>query len=146
MFYGNWDDLEKWQRINPELTIITEYLVNLKDFTKQQVIINSEIKANFLDYNTKQREEVFWEAHKKDIDLHYMVNGNEYIDLAHRNHLNSEEYHEEDDYYFLQGTQEKSICLSTGQFLLLFPDEPHKTGICLDTPKTVQKIVFKIRK
>lgn len=145
MFYGNFIELDKFYSIYNQLTIIQKYIEQLDDpLPKGQVIISNSIKANFLNYQTKKRDQCIWEAHKQEIDLHYIVKGYEYIDIADNQELTAGPYHEKEDYYLLQGVQKESLFLQPKQFLLFFQNEPHRTGICQEYPENIQKIVFKI--
>lgn len=133
--------------IQTELAVIKQFIEEhqAESFTKKQVVINENIKANFLEYQTKEAAEQIWEAHKKDIDIHYMVKGEEIIALG--DHLEAGEYHEEEDYYLLQEAPSQEIRLQKGQLLVLFTEEAHKTGGQIhEKASLIQKIVFKVRK
>ncbi len=139
---------EKNSVIHEEWPIISAFLETVTEFKPQQVIINEKIRANFIDYTKAPREDRLWEAHKKEYDLHYIISGNELIDLSTSSTMEKDEYHEEEDFYLLHGTQTETIKLEKGDFMLLILEEAHRTGILEETDDvtSVQKIVFKIRK
>lgn len=139
--------IEEIDKIKEELTIIQKFIEEITEepFIKKQVIVNESIKANFLEYHTKKEIDRVWEAHKKDIDIHYILTGEEVVSLS--DHLIAEEYHEEEDYYLLRGDSERKIKLRKNQLLIFFPDEAHKTAGQVDNHDVlIQKIVFKVRK
>lgn len=144
MLYGNWKELTRVD-IQKSFNVILDYLSNLSEFKEGTEIVSENIRANFLSYVTTTPSNRFWEAHKKNIDLHYIFSGTEQIDLSPHNKLVSDEYHEDDDYYLLYGEKEASIVLNKGDFLLLLPGEAHRTGICTHENEKIQKIVFKIK-
>lgn len=138
------ETLEVSQEILGVLPEIKRYIDTLQFFEVGQVRLNEYIVANFLEYETSQRESRVWEAHKKDYDIHYMYCGEEAIDVANSKTMEKEAYCEEDDYYLLHGMQEETLELRTGDILIFGHDEAHRTGIGENNRK-VQKIVFKIR-
>jgi uncharacterized protein, YhcH/YjgK/YiaL family len=144
MLYGAWNELTA-PELQTKLIEIIKFIQKLPDFEEGSQVVAEGIKANFLSYDTAPATEREWEAHRKHIDLHYVLKGNEQIDLAKSTQLSPQPYHEEDDFYLLHGKKEMSVLLSAGQFLLLEPDEAHKTGIFISQSESIQKIVFKIK-
>lgn len=145
MIKGEFKLIEQDQVLCNSMPIILKFIAELPEFKCQSVQLNEWITANFLEYETSTREERVWEAHKEHFDLHYLMAGQEWIDLDASNSLEKGEYHKEDDYYLLYGSHTESCELSAGQFMLLDLEEAHRTGI--NEHKTVvKKIVFKIRK
>ncbi|MBO6423009.1 YhcH/YjgK/YiaL family protein [Enterococcus gallinarum] len=144
MLYGSWNELID-SELQKKLIEIAKFIQKLSDFEVGSRVVNDKIKANFLSYDTVPDVEREWEAHRKHIDLHYIIKGNEQIDLAASTNLSPQPYHEVDDFYLLRGKKEMSVLLSVGQFLLLEPDKAHKTGISIDKSERIQKIVFKIK-
>lgn len=95
-----------------------------------------------LEYETKEETECLWEAHRKYLDIHLILKGNEFVDISDINSMNiSEPY--VDDYELFVGEKQQQIRLKPGYFLVLFPDEVHKTSIKIEHSEKVQKIVFK---
>ncbi len=150
MLFASKNDLEKAFSITEELAQVSEFLKNFTedDFKAgESVKISDKIKVNMIAYTTKTREEGFWEAHKKMIDVHYIVSGSELVDLNFADTLEKGPYQEEKEMYELFGEPTDTIRLdTTNNFLLLFPDEAHRTGVKIDTPVDLKKLVFKIEK
>ncbi len=94
-------------------------------------------------YTTKSKEDGLWEAHRKYLDIHYILSGSEIVDVSDISTMQpSNDY--TDDYQLFEGNSQLSIVLNRGDFLVLYPNEVHKTGISPDGKnREVEKIVFK---
>jgi YhcH/YjgK/YiaL family protein len=145
MLLGSMKEIERYVNIYPQLKKIQSFLDELGAFETGQRIISDTIKGNFLTYETGMAEERVWEAHRKDIDIHYIISGNEQIQIAPRETLIADEYHEEDDYYLLHGVAQQTYNVRAGDFLICFQNEPHRTGVKIVESETIEKIVFKVR-
>ena len=95
------------------------------------------------EYNTKTTEEGKWEAHRRYIDLQYVVQGAEGIEYANIHHLQQGVYDESKDFLPLNGTG-SMLALNSGDFVLLFPEDAHMPGMAFGDPAPVKKIVLKI--
>lgn len=148
MLFANQKDLTKVLAYADELKKVDAFLASfsMKDFVPGNSIqVADNIKANLIEYQTKTRAEGFWEAHKKMVDVHYILSGAENVDLNFDDSLEKGDYQPEREMYELFGENKETFTLDkTNNFLLLFPDEAHRPGCIVDVPKTVQKIVFKI--
>lgn len=105
-----------------------------------------ELFFNLIEYETKKAEERFWESHKKYIDIHYLLEGEEFVgyELFERMTI-KEDYNEADDYYLLEGSLHSKVKLQKGDFMICYPKDVHMTGIVSGEPKSVRKIVFKVK-
>jgi biofilm protein TabA len=95
------------------------------------------------EYNSKLKEEGKWEAHRRYIDLQYMVKGAEGIGYANIHHLQQGEYDTAKDFLPLQGEGDL-VTVRSGSFVLLFPEDAHMPGMAVGNPAPVKKIVLKI--
>jgi len=97
-------------------------------------------------YKTKSKNEAYPEAHRKYIDVQYILSGAEEIGYAPlKSQKIYKEYDEENDYE-LYDTECSYITFSKDMFAILFPEDLHKPGIINDTnSENVTKIVVKIR-
>ncbi len=94
-------------------------------------------------YNTKLKEQGFWEAHRRYIDLQYVVQGSEGMGYANIHHLRQGEYDESKDFLPLFGEGDL-VTLHSGSFVLLLPEDAHMPGMAIGSPASVKKIVIKI--
>jgi len=94
-------------------------------------------------YNTKAPSEGFWEAHRRYIDLQFVLQGTERIGYAPLHRMQLESYDEQRDLSVLLGEGD-FLTLTDGCFMLLWPEDVHMPGLQADQSGPVRKIVFKI--
>ena len=99
------------------------------------------------DYDTKLPEVGRFEAHRKYIDIQYIVSGEEYIGYQDTPNLTlCEEYNAERDIEFYQKTNNALMLnCQAGTFTVFFAGEPHMPCISIDKVAPVRKIVVKIK-
>ncbi|EJL74903.1 YhcH/YjgK/YiaL family protein [Chryseobacterium populi] len=136
------DRIEKINEYGLDLNFIVDDLKQ-KKFVKGKYNID---EPNFfgidLEYITKDSKEGIWEAHRKYLDIHIILEGKEIIEIADINEAEStKEY--EDDYELFNSIAQHKIYLRPGYFLILFPHEVHKTSVKTDEAIAVKKKVFK---
>lgn len=97
-------------------------------------------------YETLPESEAVWEAHKKFVDVHCVLCGEEKIGIAHVDKCKAGVYNEMEDFYLAQAKAENWVTMKQGVALCLFPEDVHKVKVRLNSlqPARVSKIVFKI--
>jgi len=95
------------------------------------------------EYATKLPEQGKWEAHRRYIDLQYLISGTERIGYSQLSKMTHGEYNPEKDFLALAGSGD-FVTLNAGDFMLLFPEEAHMPGMAVDQPVLVKKAVVKI--
>lgn len=95
------------------------------------------------EYITKPKSEGKWEAHRRYIDLQYVVQGAEGMGYTNIHNLEQGEYMPEKDFLPLFGEGEQ-LALRSGYFVLLFPEDAHMPSMALGESKPARKIVIKI--
>ena len=98
--------------------------------------------ATRFDYETLKREDTFFEAHKRYLDVHVMVKGEERVEIASPEALSCFEH--SGDFWAYRGEPNTSFVIRPGEFLVVFPDDAHRIKICVDEPERVSKVVFKL--
>lgn len=106
-------------------------------------IDGSNLYAIVSEYATKPQAQGKWEAHRRYIDLQYMVRGTEHIGFAPIARMKHGAYDADKDCMFLEGSGD-FLTLRKGDFMVLRPDDAHMPGIAVDGPSPVKKAVFKI--
>ena len=94
-------------------------------------------------YDTKLKEQALWEAHRRYIDLQFVVQGVEGIGYADIIHLQQGGYDPARDFLPLHGDGDL-VTVRSGGFVLLFPQDAHMPGIAIGSPAPVRKVVIKI--
>ena len=107
-------------------------------------IDGSNIYALMQTYDTKLKENGFWEAHRQYIDIQYIIKGAELIGYSNIDYLKSGGYDDVKDRLVLY---EYGIFfeVKAGTFVILMPQDAHIPGIAVTTSQSVGKIVLKIR-
>jgi YhcH/YjgK/YiaL family protein len=101
------------------------------------------IYALVQEYQTKRADEGKWEAHRKYIDVQFIVSGRERFGFAQVNRMPAGAYDEAKD--MERPTGEGAFTeLRAGEFIILWPGEPHMPGMALVEPAAVKKVVVKI--
>ncbi|MPQ42666.1 YhcH/YjgK/YiaL family protein [Clostridium tarantellae] len=108
-------------------------------------IDGDRIFVNIVEYETQNREDRFWEAHKKYIDLHLMLKGKEIIDMNFIDNLEIKDYQEESDFLPLEGNESAYVTLENNDFLVCYPEDAHRTAIKVDKKEKIKKAIFKIK-
>jgi YhcH/YjgK/YiaL family protein len=106
-------------------------------------IDGNNIYAVVQRYSTKLKEQGKWEAHRRYIDIQYIIQGQEMIGYSHLGRLAPGEYDTALDVVFLAG-EGNYLPLSSGEFMLLYPEDAHMPCIAIDAPSAVKKVVVKI--
>lgn len=116
---------------------------DLKNFENGKYEIDgTKIFANIQEYETK--ESGLFEAHKKYIDIQYIIKGFEKIEVNDIENLEKTiEYDEEKDVMFFNGTG-SFIKIKEGYFTVFYPHDGHKPCITDTNKSTVKKVVVKI--
>lgn len=118
---------------------------NLIDLPLGRLEIDGErVFALVQEYESKTFNKDMWEAHKKYMDIQYMVKGGEKIKIARiENCKPITPYNEKDDYWLFSAHGDE-ISLSEGQFVIFAPEDVHQPGLMVngDTQK-IRKIVVK---
>jgi len=106
-------------------------------------IDDRRVYALVQDYDTKLAAEGRWEAHRRYIDLQYVVSGAERFGCAPSGRMAAGPYDEDTDMERPVGAGE-FVTLLAGEFIVLWPGEAHMPGMAIGQPAAVRKIVVKI--
>ncbi len=107
-------------------------------------INGQDIYAIVISCDTKHQSESVWEAHRKYIDIQYLVGGAEKMGYANLETLTvTKEYSAEDDCLLLSGDGDFFL-VKPGQFVVFMPQDAHMPGLAAPTPQLVKKVVVKI--
>jgi biofilm protein TabA len=95
------------------------------------------------EYTTRPSSECVWEAHRKYIDVQYIVHGAERMGHAPIARAGERVPYdpERDVTLFHPGTQ--FVTLTAGMLAIFGPDDVHSPGVAVDEPRAVRKVVMK---
>lgn len=152
MFKGNLSDRSKVDFLasrDESLKVVFDFL-NSKKNEELEVgkiyIEGTELFGSYGEYESHAFEGAKFEAHRKYIDLQFLLEGKEAIAVCDLEKLQvTDDYDEEND--FLLGLCQDGydlVEMKAGDFLLLFPEDAHMPGVSLDKATDNKKIVVKI--
>jgi YhcH/YjgK/YiaL family protein len=150
MIFDKMENISDYFDELPSLKKVAEFV---DDFNKNNLadgtyeIDGKRVFAMIQSYRTKQQTaEMMFEAHKKYIDLQYIVSGIEKIRWANLDKVDlvEEKYSSGGDIAFYEGDAMFDFTLTKGTFLLLYPNDAHLPGLSADKDVNVRKIVFKV--
>jgi YhcH/YjgK/YiaL family protein len=104
-----------------------------------------DIFAIVNEYETKDKKDCEAEAHRKYIDVQFIVKGEElfgYTPLA--NQLPVKDYDEEND-YAVYNNEVSYIKLEPGMFIIFYPTDIHQPEVKVYEPMMVKKVVMKVK-
>ena len=103
--------------------------------------------ALVMTYNTKDGQDGLFEAHKDYIDVQLILDGQELLNVVVEDNLKVDQSYCAEDDVILFNPPDKfsSMLLLPGIFTVLYPQDIHRPGRCLDGVKKVRKMVLKVR-
>ena len=151
MIKDNIININKYSDLPERVKLGLNYLVNT-DFSKVESgryeILGNEVFAIIQEYAPKKEGESKFEAHKKYIDIQYVIEGEEKIGVGDLSDFSDDtQYSEDKDIVFLNP---KAHCVSTflevgeKDFVILNPQDAHLPSIELNNRKHVKKAVVKV--
>lgn len=109
-------------------------------------IDGNEIFALHQEYKTISRDECKFEAHKKYIDIQYILKGKEFIGYIPTSELDYDgEYDTQNDIVFFKNISNTGgVILKAGEYAIFEPNDAHAPKGIVDNSKNVKKIVVKV--
>ncbi len=110
-------------------------------------IDGDKIFANVQSLKTKSKEEKIFEAHRKYIDIQYLIKGKECMAFGLLKNFKKEAvaYDNNKDVVFLEGSDFNYINLDEGEFTVFYPDDVHAPMLSVDEANDIKKVIVKIQ-
>lgn len=149
MIFGNINQEKTYEFLPENVKACFKYvkehdLLNYEKGTHK--IDGDNLYVNVAEYTTVKREERFWEAHKKYIDVHMIIEGKESIDVSFCDDMQIKSFDENRDFVELTGEEKATVNLiNKGDFLICYPEDAHRTAIICQQSQTIKKAIFKIK-
>ncbi len=121
-------------------------IVNTKVGECNKIVLDENCFVLEQAYITKNKEDCLFESHKKYIDIQYMFEGDEIMEVENVNNLEvSSAYDEKLDYAkHFQSTTSSSLKIKETEMAIFYPNDAHMPCIKIDENKKIIKAVFKI--
>jgi YhcH/YjgK/YiaL family protein len=134
--------------ISERLKMALQYLADT-DFSKlapgRYDQDGDNVYAMVQEYSTKPVADCALEAHKKYIDVQFMIDGEECIGYEPMaNQEISEPYHENEDYWLFNGNP-SLVKYTKGMFAVLYPQDLHMPKVISSESMDVRKVVVKVK-
>lgn len=151
MIKDNLQHIDYYNYLSPGIYFGLKYLKDT-DFSAMEngkyEIKKGKAYAIVQDYNTKPETEGKFEAHRKFVDIQFVVKGEEQVFVGKLDEFeDSVPYDEEKDILFLEpkvATKIDSVKLKEGEYIILTPKDVHMPSIAVENPTYVKKVVLKI--
>lgn len=148
MIYGNVKNKDEYIFLPQNLKKCFDYIQNndLSNLQKGSYEIDGkDLFVNIVEYETTTEDNRFWEAHKNYLDLHFIINGEEIINVNFINNMEQKPFVEQDDFLPLEGDKKTSVVLQKDDFLICYPNDAHMTAIQVEKPTNIKKAIFKVK-
>ena len=114
---------------------------------KRYDIDDDNLYATVSEYTTKNEETTNFEAHRKYIDIQYVISGKEIMNIAPIASVKDviTPYDETKDIEFVTVSKKVNYLASQDNFFIFFPDDAHRPGLKVEVNLPVRKIVIKLK-
>ena len=147
MIVANLQNKGEYYGIHPELDKALDYLTPefLEQVPTEKTLLDGEnLFVTKFHLETIPYEEIFFESHKKYLDIQIVTEGMERVEIAHPETLSLTE--EKGDFFGYTGQAEQTVLLRPGSFLVVFPGDAHRLRLPVEQPgEAFTRVVFKIK-
>lgn len=114
---------------------------------KRYDIDGDNLYATISEAMTKNEEDAKFEAHRKYIDIQYVISGSEQMSITPMSDKNEEvaAYDPAKDIEFMTVKGTSSYVATPDKFFIFFPSDIHRPGVKVGENKQVRKIVIKVK-
>ena len=147
MVYDKIDNIETYKGLSEDIYEGLKFLQQAEPDIENGVhVINPRVKAIVLEYETKAVNENGYEAHRKFIDIQYLLKGTEKnCCLPIEKLKETKPYKEEIDAAFYEAAvPAQELMLGDGFFAIYFPQDGHMPCLIVDESEKVKKVVVKV--
>ena len=137
---------EYLEQVFKEGTIENKRLSTMKIGAFEKVVLDEKNFALEQVYDTKERKNCFFESHKKYVDVQFIVEGEEIIEVSDVNDMNIDaNYDSELDLLKYELASKASIIkLKKGDIAIFYPQDAHMPCVQSNNSQKVVKTVVKV--
>lgn len=148
MIFDSIENAELYYGLNSRIKTAFDFIkkTDFKTLEEERVEIDGDnIFAMIQKYKTRNTEDAKWEAHRKYIDIQFMISGAENMGFVLADYLDIiEEYKDDKDVEFLEGLGDY-VQVNENEFVIFFPDDAHMPGLKIKENEMVHKVVIKVK-
>lgn len=149
MVYDKIDNIELYRGLSEDIYAGLKFLSSVDVAIENGVHEISEgVRAVVSEYETKSTNQNGFEAHRKFLDIQYLILGKEIVRCKPvENLVVTKAYDAQNDYLLFCNEVDNTsdFLLGDGYFALLYPDDAHEPQLSVDGPMPVKKVVVKIK-
>lgn len=149
MIIDTLENASRYHALSNSITKAFDYLCNtdLKNITPGKYEIDGDnLFVIVQEYETLDAANEQMEAHKKYIDVQYMIDGAEQVGHAIlKDQVPSTAYDEAADFMLFSEPPSFFSKLDTGMFMIFLPTDLHMPCIKINEPAIVKKAVIKVK-
>lgn len=145
MIVCQFSDLSRYAAIIPGLQEAVEAVNAMTQWKVGTIPLSGGNRILVQEGQTRPAQGGRCEAHRKYLDVQYIVEGEETMGWAPLGALTpAEEFNEEKDCGFYTGPVE-FVRIPAGKCYVVFPEDAHMPGVSLDQPHSYRKLVMKLK-
>lgn len=151
MLVCNIKDILQQIKMDPKMEKAVHFLTheNLEKLTPGTIPVDgNQVYVKVMNYSTVPDEELKYEAHKKYIDIHYVISGKEAIMYLDTRKMDTvDEYNPEKDVFHGNPRRKEDVSrvvLSAGDLAIAYPTDAHAPKGMVGQAAMIHKIVIKI--
>ena len=140
------ENFKNYAAIKPEIKKSLEFLCkgDFRETKPGNYDLEDGVYYMVQEIQSRPEEGVFFEAHRKYIDIQFVISGDDVHGYAPLSSLKiRDSYDQEKDIAFYDGTG-STFCLKPGSFAIYFPHDAHKPNLTINEPAPLKKIVVKV--
>ena len=120
MIFDKVENIKRYSNVHPKFLDVIEYLEGGNSFVKGKFDIDGETFFGIgLEYDTKENKDCLWEGHRRYLDIHILLEGEEKIEIAdEKDSKVTQQYDKENDYTLFE-SKGFEVAMKQGDFLLL---------------------------
>lgn len=146
MIYDTLANLKAYQGLQPELYRALELLTQI-DFATlpdgKYEVDGEKLFYQLSTYDSREENDTP-EAHRKYIDVQFLVSGQEWVGVAPLSAMEQEvEARPEGDIWFYRGPV-NDLLLAGDRFMVFFPQDAHAPCVAVDHPAPCRKCLVKV--
>ena len=138
-------ELKRYEAVIPGLAEAMEFIGNLKSFEPATYPLSNGNRILVQQGTTKAAENALAEAHRKYLDIQYIVEGSEIMGWAPLEEMTpAGDFNDEKDVGKYTGTFQ-FVNIPAGTCYVVYPEDGHMPGVHLDAPTNYTKLVVKLK-
>ena len=150
MLHANISTAEKYDYLSAKFMAAYKWLANtdieaLADGAYR--VLGDDVIANVQSYTTSPADSLRYETHDEHFDIQYIAEGREFLAVRPREGLSLLESKPERDAKFWADPDDECsmVLLHEGEFIIVAPEEAHKSRCCVGAPAHVRKVLMKVK-